>query len=111
MKFEDKIKEFEQLNFEQKRKKCFDMLEILKWSWEIFWDLYDMLKSIWEHVSEELLVSIYTWIQSAIFHIDSKELKNALDNIKKLREKLLDIQKREIEARKNENPEKLLENL
>lgn len=108
MHLTDKIKEFEKISFDEKRKKCFNMLEILKWNWWIFDDLYEILNNMEDQVSEDLLLSIYTSIQRAICNINGKNLQVSFEKMKKVSKKLEGIKQAEAESLKDNNPDDLL---
>lgn len=109
MSIEDKIKEFKKLSFDKQKEKVINMLEILKWTGSLFNDIHEIITKI--DVSENLLISIYSSIQSAIENINNKKLKDNIDAMEKVRTKLQNIKKMEEEEKNNNNPEKLLENL
>ena len=111
MNLEKKVSEFKKLSFEDKKAKVLKMLEILKWSESLFDDLYDIITTI-KNISEELLVSIYSSIQSAIEHIiDNDKLKDNINSMEKVRKRLQKIKEMEEKEEKNNDPEKLLEQL
>lgn len=110
MDLDKKIKEFKKLDFEQKRTKCLSMLEVLKWSGSLFDDLYNIIKNI-DDVSEELMVSIYSSIQSTISYMDDEKLRKYISDMEKVKMKLQKIKEMEKQEEKDNDPDKLLENI
>ena len=111
MNLEKKVNEFKKLSFKDKKAKILKMLEILKWSVSLFDDLYNIVNNL-ENVSEDLLVSIYSTIQSAIENIiDNDKLKDNINSMEKVRKRLQKIKEMEEKEEKNNDPEKLLEQL
>jgi len=108
MTLEKKVSEFKKLSFEDKKAKVLKMLEILKWSVSLFDDLYNIVNNL-ENVSEDLLVSIYSTIQSAIENIDNEKIKNYIDKMEKIKKHLQKI--KEMEEKEKDDTEKLLEQL
>lgn len=110
-KIDDKIKNFEKLDKNNKIEKLKSMLDIIKGDWDLFDDLYNLIVWLWENISEELLISIYTMIEKAIENINSDKLKEDIWNLDKIRKKLNKLKEMEELERKNENPDDLLNNL
>ena len=110
-KIDDKIKNFEKLDKNKKIEKLKPMLDIIKGDWDLFDDLYNLIVWLWENISEELLISIYTMIEKAIENINSDKLKEDIWNLDKIRKKLNKLKEMEELERKNENPDDLLNNL
>jgi hypothetical protein len=77
----------------------------------LFDDLYNLVFNLKEDISSELLISIYSTIESAIINMESSELKEDIDKIHKLKNKLIELKKMEEDQREKENPEDLLNNL
>ena len=108
MNLEKKVNEFKKLSFKDKKAKILKMLEILKWSVSLFDDLYNIVNNL-ENISEDLLISIYSTIQSAIENMDNEKIKNDIAKMEKIKKRLQKI--KEMEEKEKDDPEKLLEQL
>ena len=108
MNLEKKVSEFKKLSFEDKKAKVLKMLGILKWSENLFDDLYNIVNNL-ENISEDLLISIYSTIQSAIENMDNEKIKNDIAKMEKIKKRLQKI--KEMEEKEKDDPEKLLEQL
>jgi len=87
------------------------MLSIIKWWWDIFDDLYELIDVLWEDVSNSLLLSIYTSIRTAVENINMQKLNKEVENIKKIKDKVNKLKELEEMKKNEENPEDLLENI
>ena len=110
-KLEKKLTKFKTLEKEDQFKKVLSMLEILKWDGDLFDDLYNLVSALWEDITSELLFSIYSTIENALSNIDKDALKEDLQKINKLRNKLKQLKNIEEKEREQENPDDLLNNL
>jgi len=108
---EKKLNQFKKMWKDDQLKKVLEMLEILKWDQDLFDDLYSLLSTLKEDISSELLYSIYSTIENALSNIDKDALKEDLQKIDKLRNKLKKLKDIEQKEREQENPDNLLDNL
>ncbi len=110
-KFKKKLNQFKNTSKEDQLKKVLNMLEILKWDQDLFDDLYNLVSALENDISSELLYSIYSTIENALLNIDKDALKEDLQQIDKLRNKLKRLKDMEQKERTQENPDDLLNNL
>jgi len=108
---EKKLNNFKKLSKEEQYKKVLSMLEILKWDGDLFDDLYSLVLALENDISSELLYSIYSTIETALLNLDKEALKEDLQKIDKIRNKLKKLKEVEQKEREDENPDDLLNNL
>ncbi len=111
VKLEKKLTQFKNIGKEDQLKKVLSMLEVLKWDQDLFDDLYNLVSALWEDITSELLYSIYSTIENALLNIDKDALKEDLQKIDKLRNKLKQLKNMEKQEREQEDPDNLLSNL
>jgi len=104
-----KLAQFKELDFQQKYNIVFSMLEILKDGDEIFLDFYNLLSSLKDETSEDLLITIYELITTAMVEIENEKTENEVKKLEKLKTKLQKL--KEMEEKQEGDPEKLLENI
>jgi len=103
-----KVEEFKKLSKEQQFGKVYAMLEILKEWDDFFWDFFEMLSNLWKEVDDELLITIYSMIQSAILALEDKDNQKNIQKLSKTKEKLEKIKELEKQQKQEENPDDLL---
>ncbi len=101
---------FEWLDYEQKKQKIMNMLEIIKEQWNVFYDLYDILSKE-NSVSEDTLIEIHNILLDTMYHIDVKNMENSLQELEEQKNNINWIKEKERNESINEDPDKILNNL
>lgn len=104
-KYEESVKQFSALSYENKKKKVVSMLKILKEEWNVFDDLYNLVNVIW-NISEDFLMMVYKVITKAMYAIKEKEVEKAVEKLENIKDKISSM--REKEAKEKENTEDIL---
>lgn len=108
MSYKDAVSAFNKLSYEDKKKKVFAMLNILKEEWNIFQDLWDLM-SVSENVSESIVDMIYQVITKAMYSLKEKEMETAIDKLEQVKDKMNNIKGQE--EKENEDADAILEKM
>ncbi len=107
---QERIKKFSELSFEKQKSKLIDIISKLEDSEWFFQKILKIIKTS-NQLKSENLISIYQNIiefWEKIKNINKKEKEKLMKN---LHQKIINIQEKEKNERKNENPDDLLNNL
>jgi len=103
------INQFKNLSKEQKVSRLISILEILKWDWDLFDDLYQLVETLKDNISNDFLDNLYEIIASAIKNLNDSKLKKDIEKMDKIRQRLKKL--KEIEEKNNDNPEEILQQI
>ena len=106
---QNKIVTFEKLDYKQKYDTVLSMLEVLKEWDDMFSDFYDLLLSLKEETSENLLITIYSLIVSTINEVEKENKEKEYKKLEKMKEKLKKLQEMEEKEKTDEDLDKMIE--
>lgn len=111
MTIQDQVAKFVQLPYETKKIKVVGMLDKLKWTHDMFADLYAKITAS-ASVSDNILAKVYQWVLEVAAELEKGNKNKAEERIKNMSDVLLAIKRQEdMEMAREGSPDDMLKNL